>query len=77
MKFITILGIRSVGANIYICPISCFLASNLNLTRKVFISGIEDGKKYTDNYSVTISSDGKTMTWIDYDGGYETILKKK
>lgn len=45
--------------------------------KKLTISGIEDGKKYTDNYSVTISSDGKTMTWIDYDGGYETILKKK
>ncbi|MCR5678830.1 MAG: hypothetical protein K6G08_01280 [Prevotella sp.] len=40
------------------------------------ISGTEDGKKYTDRYTVTISSDGKTMNWVDTDGGYKTVLKK-
>ncbi len=44
---------------------------------KLTISGEEDGEKYTDYYTVTFSSDGKTMRWIDEDGGYESIFKKK
>lgn len=44
--------------------------------KSLTVSGIEDGERYTDHYSVTISSDGKTMTWVDKDGGYTTVLKK-
>jgi len=40
------------------------------------VSGIESGKRYTDYYSVTISSNGKTMTWVDKDGGHTTTFKK-
>lgn len=43
------------------------------------ISGEEDGERYTDIYSVSISSDGKTMTWTEENNGrtYTTVLKKK
>ncbi len=43
------------------------------------ISGKENGKPYSDTYSVTFSSDKKTMTWIEqYNGNtYTTVLKKK
>ena len=42
------------------------------------ITGEEDGERYTDTYSVNISSDGKIMTWIEeYNGHtYTTVLKK-
>lgn len=39
------------------------------------VSGVEDGENYTDTYTVTFSSDGKTMTL--YDGRYTTTMKKK
>ena len=35
------------------------------LNNKLIISGKEDGKPYTDNYSVIISSNGNKMTWIE------------
>jgi hypothetical protein len=41
------------------------------------ITGKEDGEIVTYTYTVTISSDGKTMRWVDNDGGDTTILKKK
>lgn len=45
----------------------------------LLISGAEDGKKYTDTYVVTFSSDKKTMTWVETDNGntYTRVLKKK
>ena len=44
---------------------------------KLVITGIEDGKEYSDHYKVSFSSDGKKMTWVDYDKGYKTELIKK
>lgn len=44
---------------------------------KLVITGMEDGKTYTDHYKVTFSSDGKKMTWVDYDKGYKTEFVKK
>lgn len=43
------------------------------------ISGKENGKPYSDTYSITFSSDKKTMTWVEqYNGNtYTTVLKKK
>ena len=45
--------------------------------KKLVVSGVEDGEKYTDHYSVTISSDGKTMEWTDEDFGYRSTLTRK
>lgn len=45
----------------------------------LLISGVEDGKNYTDTYVTTFSSDKKTMTWVEaYNGNtYTRVLKKK
>lgn len=43
------------------------------------ISGYEDGERYTDTYTVSFSSDNRTMTWTEKFNGntYTRILKRK